>query len=316
LKILVAEDNLADRLIIRRYLSSMGHKVLLAVDGEEAIRQFNREDPDLVLVDVQMPGMDGYATVKRMRSLEMEWRPILFISGKTEPENFVDGIRAGGDDYLYKPINRDILEAKLIAMERIVAMRNQLITVTAELSWEMEKAQQIANQDGLTGLANRRYLNQVLEQEIKRASRAKQPLTVIMVDIDYFKLFNDHYGHLAGDEVLQKVARLLQGTVNRAGDMVARYGGEEFCIILPNTEVAGGMEIAEGLRSAVRQAEIPHLHSAVSSWVTISLGVSGSIPCASDSVESFIQRADSALYQAKANGRNRACLLQSGDSGE
>jgi len=180
----------------------------------------------------------------------------------------------------------------------------------------MEKAQQIANQDGLTGLANRRYLNQVLEQEIKRASRAKQPLTVIMVDIDYFKLFNDHYGHLAGDEVLQKVARLLQGTVNRAGDMVARYGGEEFCIILPNTEVAGGMEIAEGLRSAVRQAEIPHLHSAVSSWVTISLGVSGSIPCASDSVESFIQRADSALYQAKANGRNRACLLQSGDSGE
>jgi diguanylate cyclase (GGDEF)-like protein len=309
LKVLVAEDNLADRLIIRRYLSSMGHKVLLAVDGEEAIEQFDREDPDLVLVDVQMPGMDGYATVKRMRSMEMEWRPILFISGKTEPENFVEGIRAGGDDYLYKPINRDVLEAKLIAMERIVAMRNQLITVTAELSWEMEKAQQIANQDGLTGLANRRYLNQMLEQEIKRAVRNKQPLTVIMIDIDYFKRYNDHYGHLAGDEVLQKVAKLLQGAVNRAGDMVARYGGEEFCIILPNTEVSGGMEIAEGLCRTVREVRIPHVGGVVSPWVTISLGVSGCIPVPSDSVQTVIRRADAALYEAKANGRNRVCRL-------
>ena len=311
MKILVAEDNRADRLIIKRYLTSMGHKVLLAVDGEEAIEQFNQEDPDLVLVDVQMPGMDGYATVKRMRSLEMEWRPILFISSKTEPENFVEGIRAGGDDYLYKPINRDILEAKLIAMERIVAMRKQLITVTAELSWEMEKAQQMANQDGLTGLANRRYLNQVMAQEIKRAARGKQPLTVIMVDIDYFKRYNDHYGHLAGDEVLQRVARLLQGAVNRAGDMVARYGGEEFCIILPNTEASGGLEIAEGLRKAVLEAQISHERGVASPWVTISLGVSGKIPSLTDTVESIIQGADSALYQAKANGRNRVCMLES-----
>ena len=307
MKILVAEDNLADRLIIRRYLSSMGHKVLFAVDGEEAIEYFNREDPDLVLVDVLMPGMDGFATVKRMRSLEMEWRPILFISGKTEPENFVEGIRAGGDDYLYKPINRDVLEAKLIAMERIVAMRNQLITVTAELSWEMEKAQQIANQDGLTGLANRRYLNQVLEQEIKRAARNQQPLTVIMVDIDYFKRYNDHFGHLAGDAVLQKVGKLLQGSVNRAGDMVARYGGEEFCIILPNTDAGGGMEIAEAMRNAVLAARISHLQGLNSPWVSISLGVSGRVPSFDDTVQTVIQQADSALYQAKADGRNRVC---------
>jgi diguanylate cyclase (GGDEF)-like protein len=310
LKILVAEDNLVDRLIIRRYLTSMGHRVLLAVDGEGAIEQFNREDPDLVLVDVQMPGMDGYATVKRMRSLEMEWRPILFLSGKTEPENFVDGIRAGGDDYLYKPVNRDILEAKLIAMQRIVAMRKQLITVTAELSWEMEKVQEMANQDGLTGLANRRYLNQILGQEIKRAARVKQPLTLIMIDIDYFKRYNDHYGHLAGDEVLQRVAKLLKAAVNRAGDMVARYGGEEFCIVLPNTEAAGGMEIAEGLRKTVLDAKISHMHGGVSPWVTISLGVSGTVPTEADSVESVIQRADAALYQAKANGRNQACVLE------
>jgi diguanylate cyclase (GGDEF)-like protein len=309
LKVLVAEDNLADRLIIRRYLSSMGHQVLLAVDGTEAIEQFKQEDPDLILVDVQMPGMDGFATVKRMRSLEMDWRPILFISGKTEPEDFVEGIRAGGDDYLYKPINRDILEAKLIAMQRIVAMRNQLITVTAELSWEMEKAQQIANQDGLTGLANRRYLNQVLEQEIKRATRGKHSLTLIMVDIDYFKRYNDHYGHLAGDEVLLKVARLLQGAVNRAGDLVARYGGEEFLIILPDTEAAGGMEIAEGLRTAVQEAQISHTRSLGRPWITISLGVSGGIPSSNDSVQSLIQQADSALYQAKSNGRNRVCLV-------
>ena len=308
MKILVAEDNLADRLILRRYLLSMGHKIILAENGEQAIEQFNQEDPDLVLVDVRMPGMDGYATVKRMRDVEMEWRPILFISGNTEPEAFVNGIKAGGDDYLYKPINRDILEAKLIAMERIVAMRKQLITVTAELSWEMEKAQQIANQDGLTGLANRRYLNQILDQEIKRAVRANQSLTVIMIDIDYFKRYNDHFGHLAGDDVLRQVARLLQGSVNRAGDMVARYGGEEFCIILPNTNASGGVEIADGLRKTILTAEIPHVSGLALPWVTISLGVSGIIPTQSDTVETIIQRADSALYRAKANGRNRVCL--------
>ncbi len=309
MKILLAEDNLADRLVIRRYLLSMGHKIILAADDAKAIEQFNREDPDLVLVDVRMPGMDSYATVQRIRSMEMEWRPILFISGKTEPEEFLNGIRAGGDDFIYIPVDRDILDAKLLAMERIVAMRKQLITVTAELSWEMEKAQQMANQDGLTGLANRRYLNQVLGLEIKRAARGRQPLTLIMIDIDYFKRFNDQFGHLAGDEVLQQVANLLQGSVNRAGDMVARYGGEEFCIILPNTEGTGGMEIAEGLRRTVIKAEIPHVEGLTSPWVTISLGVSGKIPTMSDSVESVIQRADAALYRAKAEGRNRVCLV-------
>jgi diguanylate cyclase (GGDEF)-like protein len=312
LKILLAEDNLADRLIIRRYLLSLGHKIVLAVNGEEAIEQFNKADPDLVLVDVHIPGMDDYAAVRRMRSMEIEWRPILYISGQAEPEDFVKGILAGGDEYLYKPINQDILDAKLVALQRIVAMRKQLITVTAELSWETEKAQQMANQDGLTGLANRRYLNQVLSQEIKRAVRSKQALTVIMIDIDYFKRFNDQFGHLAGDEVLQQVAKLLQGAVNRAGDMVARYGGEEFCIILPNTEPTGGMEIAEGLRRAVIEAEIPHVGGLASPWVTISLGVSGRIPSPSESVESAIQQADAALYQAKAEGRNRVCLVKDG----
>ncbi|MEN8178032.1 MAG: diguanylate cyclase [Pseudomonadota bacterium] len=309
MKILVAEDNLADRLIIRRHLQSMLHDVILAQDGQEAIDLFKKEDPELVLLDVRMPGMDGYATIQKIRSLDLEWRPILFLSSHTEPEAFVAGIKAGADDYLYKPINRDVLEAKLIAMERIVAMRKQLITVTAELAWETEKAQQIANLDGLTGLANRRYLNHVLEQEIRRAAREKQPITVIMIDIDFFKHYNDHFGHLAGDDVLRKVAKLLQGSVNRAADLVSRFGGEEFCIVLPNTASQGGMEIAEELRKTVQEARIPHADGLETKWLTISLGVSCQVPGADTSLDEIIHVADQALYQAKASGRNRVSTL-------
>ena len=312
MKILIAEDNLADRLIIRRYLLSMGHEIILAEDGEQAVQLFKEEDPDLILVDVRMPGMDGFATVKQIRSIELEWRPILFLSGNTEIEAFVSGIKAGGDDYLYKPIDKEVLEAKLMAMERIVAMRKELITVTAELAWETEKAQQIANQDGLTGLANRRYLNQVLAQEVKRAAREKQPLTIIMVDIDYFKRYNDQFGHLAGDDVLRKVAKIFQGSVNRAGDLVARYGGEEFCIILPNTSLAGGKEIAEDLRKSTLEAEIPHADGLSFPWLTISLGVSSQIPEPGTSAEAIIKNADMALYDAKANGRNRVSVVSGG----
>lgn len=309
MKILVAEDNLADRLIIRRHLQSMQHEVMLAQNGEEAIELFKKEDPELILLDVRMPGMDGYATVQKIRCVELEWRPILFLSSNTEPEAFVAGIKAGGDDYLYKPINRDVLEAKLIAMERIVAMRNQLITVTAELAWENEKAQQIANVDGLTGLANRRYLNQVLDQEIKRAAREKQPLSVIMIDIDYFKHYNDHFGHLAGDDALRKVAKLLRSSVNRAADLASRFGGEEFCIILPNTVSKGGEEIAEELRKSVLEARILHADDLEIPWLTISLGVSCQVPEVDASVDELLHLADEALYQAKAAGRNRVCSV-------
>lgn len=313
MKILVADDSLADRLIIRRHLQSMQHDVILAENGEQAIALFKKEDPDLVLLDVRMPGMDGHSTIKRMRSIDMEWRPILFLSGNTETKDFVRGIKAGGDDYLYKPIDSEILDAKLTAMERIVSMRRELITVTAELAWETEKAQQIANQDGLTGLANRRYLNEALIQEIKRAARNAHPLTAIMIDIDYFKQYNDNYGHLAGDDVLRQVAKLLLQSVNRAGDLVARYGGEEFCILLPNTSMSGGKGVAEGLRSTVVGAEIPHASGSNSPWLTISLGISSHVPAADDSPDEIIQAADAALYEAKARGRNRVFAAASGE---
>jgi len=309
MKILLAEDNQADRLIIRRYLHSLGHDVILADDSEQAVALFQEEDPDLVLLDAGMPGMEEHAMVKRMRSLELEWRPILLLSEFGDSDSYARGVKAGVDDFLYKPLDKALLEAKLIAMKRIVAMRNQLITVTAELAWETEKAQHIANQDGLTGLANRRYLNEVLDAEIKRAARSGQPLTVIMIDIDHFKQYNDHFGHLAGDDVLRKVARQFVSKVNRAGDLVARYGGEEFCIVLPNTETRGGGELAEELRRGVLEARIPHAEE-VAPWLSISLGIASRVPNAQDSVEELIAAADKALYEAKLNGRNRVCAAQ------
>jgi diguanylate cyclase (GGDEF)-like protein len=308
LKILAADESLADRLILRRHLQSLGQEVILAERCEELSQLFQQHDPDLVLLDIGMQGMHDYAGLKRIRTLDLGWRPILLLCNDTQRNIFVDGLKAGGDDFLYKPIDKSILEAKLIALERMVAMRRQLITVTAELAWESEKAQQVANQDGLTGLANRRNLNQVLDQEIKRAARSRQFLTLIMIDIDFFKQYNDQFGHLAGDEVLRKVAQVLNGGVNRAGDLVARYGGEEFCIVLPDTSIEGGREMAKELRRSVEAVAIPQSAAAAYPQVTVSMGVSSCVPSHDVSLESIIKQADKALYEAKQAGRNRVCV--------
>jgi diguanylate cyclase (GGDEF)-like protein len=308
MKILLIDGSQADRLIIRRYLQDLGHEVILASGGEQALKNYQFEDPDLVLLDATLHEIDGFSTVARMREQNIEWRPILYLSSNRGVDEYVRGIQAGADDYIYKPIDRVMLEAKLLAMERIVAMRKALITVTAELAWETEKAERLAKQDGLTSLANRRYLDESLAIEIKRATREKKPLAVIMVDIDYFKKYNDFFGHLAGDDVLKKVARLLNRAANRAGDLVARYGGEEFSIVLPNTDRKGAKAIAESLRLTVETEAIPHAEDAVFSCLTISLGGVSGIPGNGETPESIIRRADQNLYSAKKAGRNRVCI--------
>lgn len=315
MKVLVADGSDSDRMQIRSYLQWLGHEAILAEDGVQAIKLFKQTDPDLVLLDIHGPNMDGYEVLDSIRKHDLEWRPIIFLSGDTGIEDYVSGIRLGGDDTLYKPLDNRIFEAKLIALERIVAMRKELIAVTAELAWESEKARQLANQDGLTGLANRRYLNDVFEVEIKRSIRSKQHIAVIMIDIDYFKQFNDFYGHLMGDDVLMRVGKILNGSVNRAGDIVARYGGEEFCCVLPSTNENGARAFAEILRRSIEAEHIPHAASTAQSWVTISLGVTSCIPKQGSNVDRLIQLADQALYAAKEGGRNQVCFM-SDDTGD
>ena len=309
MKILVIDDLLADRLIIRRHLLSMGHEVILAESGEQGMVLFQQQNPDLVLLDVRMPEMDGYQVVKKLREIDQGWRPILFLSSTLDIESFAKGIYSGGDDFLHKPIEKITLEAKLHAMERIVEMRQQLLSTTRALAEETKKVKQLANQDDLTGIANRRFLNKTLDQEFRRHYREKMCLSIIMIDIDWFKGFNDHFGHLAGDDALRSCAQKMAASIKRAGEFIARYGGEEFCVVLPSTDINKAKEIAEGLCKAVRTLNIYRNDLESQKRLTISLGVSSVIPQKNDSVESLIASADQALYQAKQAGRNKVCAV-------
>lgn len=183
-------------------------------------------------------------------------------------------------------------------VERSNALRQQLEEANSALK-------DLAHLDGLTGIPNRRQMDEFLAQEWKRAAREQQPLSLMLCDIDYFKVYNDTYGHQAGDQALQKVAHCLREQLKRPADLVARYGGEEFIIILPNTPLTGGKKMAESIRQAIADLRIPHLHSQTSPFLSLSLGLSCTIPNTNDKVEAFIHCADQALYAAKANGRNQ-----------
>jgi len=306
MRILLVDDTATERMIIASYLKKMGHEVITGENGEQAITAFIKNQPDLILLDVIMPVMDGHEAARKIRSLgtDDEWIPIIFLSAKTKASDIAAGIDAGGDDYLTKPVDQTVLTAKMQAMQRIAAMRQRLIDVTLQFDMVNRELSRLINVDGLTGIANRRYLNQHLNREMERSERSKAPLTVIMADIDHFKAYNDHYGHLAGDDCLKLIASTLQKQFKRPADFAARYGGEEFCIVLPETDLRGGKHLAEQLRVAVKTLEITQAPTVSEENITMSLGVascSGEKPCL---VKNLLYRADQALYQAKQAGRD------------
>lgn len=230
---------------------------------------------------------------------------LLFLSARVNPEDIKKGIDAGADDYLTKPIDHQVLEAKMKAMQRIATMRHKLVDATADLKAANAELKQLVNVDGLTGLSNRRYMDEFLAKEVARATRQQQPLTVILCDADHFKAYNDNYGHLQGDDCLKSVARALKNVCKRPGDLAARYGGEEFAIILPDTTHEGALLVAEALRSSVEGAAIPHEFSSTAQVVTMSMGVCTLVPDPNISPDVFLKKADEALYQAKQAGRNQ-----------
>jgi diguanylate cyclase (GGDEF)-like protein len=316
MKILLVDDSPTVRAATTTMLVKMGHAVIMAENGEEALLAYKRERPDMVLMDVMMPVMDGYTAAQLIRSeYPQDWVPIIFLSGASDEQNLERGIQAGGDDYLIKPSSYVVLDAKIRAMQRINDMRRQQIEMAAELLASNKTLERISSQDGLTELANRRHFDACLANELARAKRTKQTLALVLCDVDFFKPYNDHHGHQAGDECLKRVAGALQSGCRRPADLVARYGGEEFALVLPETELAGAVKVAETCRNAVAQLNIAHGHSSAASHVSISAGVAAQLPGMVITAEQLIVAADQALYQAKHLGRNRVVAVQA-ESGQ
>ncbi len=296
MNILIVEDCPATRLTIRALVESHDHSVIEAPRGEDALKAFEQHTVDLVLMDVALPGISGIETTQKIRTLlNGKWMPIIYLTADETQENFVEGIQAGGDAYLTKPLNGPVLLAMIQAMGRIVHTQSALERANAKL-------EKLANVDKLTELSNRRGFILGYGREWARACREKAPLSLILIDIDYFKQYNDLHGHLEGDRCLKSVSRLLKDALLRPTDLLARYGGEEFVVVLPSTDVTGAAQVAERLRLAVESAGITHKHHP-HGVVTISLGVAERDPKFNN--EDLIKLADHRLYQAKSLGRNR-----------
>jgi diguanylate cyclase (GGDEF)-like protein len=311
LRILFADDSRTLRTTLSDQLRSMGHEVVEAQEGRQAIDLFRSKEPDLVILDVDMPVMDGYETARHLRALAGEhgWIPIVFLSGNVQDSDVAAGLEAGGDDYLAKPVSPTILRAKINAMQRITDMRQRLVDVTRELAGINENLREQSSQDSLTGIPNRRSFDAAFEQEWHHSTRSGKPLALILGDVDHFKRYNDTYGHQRGDQCLKAIATAMRTAGRRKVDMVARYGGEEFAMLLPDTPAVSALLVAGRVLEAVRGLRLPHDSSATSDHVTMSLGVCSTLPKDGQSPELLVKAADRALYDAKSKGRNQAVLV-------
>ena len=290
--ILIVDDAPANIKVLGEALKTEYH-IVVATNGEKALQiAASSKPPDLILMDIIMPGMDGYEACKKLKQGEQTRNiPIIFITAKDQEEDETHGLELGAIDYITKPFSLPIVKAR--------------VKTHLELKRHRDNLEQLSACDGLTGIPNRRRFEEMIDKEWKRSIRQGRSLTVVMMDIDYFKLFNDHYGHLLGDDCLKLVAETLAASIRRPGDLVARYGGEEFVCVLPETDKEGAITVAELFRKSIDNLKIKHEKSQVSNHVTISLGVATTIPKAEKSMKILLEAADKSLYQAKAAGRNR-----------
>jgi len=290
-KILVVDDIPSNVHVLSRILKD-DYDIYFATDGEKALDLVQARLPDLVLLDIMMPGMDGYEVCTRIKHDPATYDiPVIFISAKSEVEDETRGLEVGAIDFITKPISPPIVKARV---------RNHLL-----LKRQADLLRSLSFLDGLTGIANRRRFDETMAREWRRCGRSHQPMSLIILDVDHFKAYNDHYGHQAGDECLRALAEVLADRVKRPSDLDARYGGEEFVCLLPETENEGAEQVAERLRAAVADRDIPHAHSPVAPHVTISLGVATMMPGPGGTPDQLAQLADQLLYQAKRSGRNR-----------
>jgi diguanylate cyclase (GGDEF)-like protein len=292
--ILIVDDNPDNIRVLGTVLRQNNYRVLISQSGLQALKTLEMTTVDLILLDIMMPGLDGFETCSRIKA-NPDWEiiPVIFLTAKVEEAEVVKGLEMGAVDYITKPFNSQVLLARVKTHLQLHQYHKLLLNQ--------------AYMDGLTQIPNRLEFEKVLQTEWNRALRLNNHLAVLMIDIDYFKVLNDSYGHLIGDEVLKQVAHAIHSEAKRAGDLVARYGGEEFVAILPNTELSAALVLAENMRQAVESLNIDNKQTKLGK-ITISLGVSALIPNVDLAAMQLVDKADRQLFLAKNTGRNRVCV--------
>lgn len=301
--IILIVDDIPDNL---RYLSSLlsqrGYDVRAAINGRMALTVVKSTSPSLILLDILMPEMNGYEVCRRLKSdSQTSDIPIIFLSALDGVEDKVSAFEMGGVDYITKPFHPAEVVARVQIHLTMRRLQQQLQAANQELK-------RLVHVDGLTLVANRRRFNEYLEQEWHRSALEKLPLSLILCDVDFFKTYNDIYGHLAGDECLCRLARVLQESVRYTSDLVARYGGEEFAVILPNTSPNGAFHVAQSIQAAIQRLKMVHEGSQIGAYVTFSFGIATIVPEIGRLSNRLVAAADKALYRAKVNGRGKICV--------
>ena len=309
MKILLVEDAKSVVQVMTARLRSYGYEVFHAENGERAVEVFGTIAPDLILMDIEMPVMNGFEATNRIRAIESRqqwaWTPIIFLTSSDTVQNLVTAIEAGGDDFMSKFVPEPVLQAKMRAMSRIATLRETLALTNRKL-------QEMADHDGLTGLLNRRSMDRKVDEAWLASVRMGQPFGVLMLDIDNFNKYNDRYGHQAGDDCLRSVAKAVESATqlaNKTGltssSFAARYGGEEFAVTMPQASPQAFAKVADEIVRAVSALSITHELN--SDWGVTTISVGGSyLPSASGELAHVFRHADEKLYRAKQNGRNRA----------
>ncbi|MBM3821468.1 MAG: diguanylate cyclase [Verrucomicrobia bacterium] len=311
-RVLLVDDQRMVVEVIQRMLSQEKDIQLhYCLDPRQAIEEAKQFKPSVILQDLVMPDLDGMTLVREYHShAETREIPIIVLSSKEDSAIKRDAFLRGASDYLVKLPDAIELTARIRLHASNFATLRALHQSQRELKDANAALQRLSSIDALTGIANRRAFEERYTAEWRRASRAGPPLGLALIDIDAFKMFNDHYGHTAGDECLRRIASELNRSIFRASDLVARFGGEEFAVILPDAGASGVATIAERMRAAIDQLKLDHLKSPFSDHVTISVGASSCIPADCTEASDLIRDADEALYQAKRNGRNRVVISQ------
>lgn len=292
-RLLVVDDQPTNIQVLYRVFAD-DCQVFMATSGEQALHTAREEAPDVILLDVMMPDMDGYEVCRQLKQ-DSATRdiPVLFVTAHHEAQEEARGLACGAVDFITKPIHPAVVRARVhthLTLQRQTEVLKRLVFI-----------------DALTHAFNRRYFDERLAEEWARAQRTGRPLGLILIDVDYFKQFNDVNGHQRGDDALRQVAQALKGTILRPGDVVCRYGGEEFACLLPDTDLDGALQVAQRMKLAVRDLAIGHPASAVAEVLTISAGVAVRTPTSRGDAAALLALADAQLYRAKAEGRARVC---------